>query len=50
MEMKWVMIMVICVFGAMFAGIGFTENAKSQCRLKAIEAKMTPEDIAKVCQ
>lgn len=50
MEMKWIAIMAIGMFGAMFAGIGFSESAKSECRLKAIEAKMPVDDIAKVCK
>ena len=50
MEMKWVMIMASVAFASMFAGIGFSESAKSQCRLKGIEAKMPADEIAKVCR
>lgn len=50
MELKWLAVMMIGIFGAMFVGLGFTESAKSECRLKAIEAKMPVDDIAKVCR
>ena len=50
MEMKWAMIAIAVVFTGMFAGIGFSESAKSQCRLKGIEAKMPADEIAKVCR
>lgn len=50
MEMKWAMIGMAAVFGAMFAGIGVSEYQKSQCRIAAIQAKMLADEIAKVCK
>lgn len=50
MDMKWIAIMAIGMFGAMFAGIGISEHQKSQCRVAAIQAKMPVDEIAKVCR
>jgi len=50
MEMKWAMIAISIFFGAMFVAIGVEEYQKSQCRIAAIQAKMSADDIAKVCK
>jgi hypothetical protein len=50
MEMKWLAIMVIGMFGAMFIGLGFETYHRQECRIAAIQAKMSTDDIAKVCK
>lgn len=49
MEAKWIAIMAMVMFGAMFAGIGYTEHTKSQCQIEGIKADLTPEAIVKIC-
>ena len=50
MEAKWLAIMMIGIFGAMFVGLGFETYNHQQCRMAGIQAKMSVEDIAKVCK
>lgn len=50
MELKWLSIMMIGIFGAMFVGLGVETYNRQQCRIAAIEAKMPVDDIAKVCK
>ena len=50
MELKWLAVMMVGIFGAMFLGMGVETYNRQQCRIAAIEAKMTPDDIAKVCK
>ena len=50
MELKWLAIMMVGIFGAMFVGLGIETYNRQQCRIAAIEAKMPADDIAKVCR
>ena len=50
MEMKWLAVMMVGIFGAMFVGLGIETYNRQQCRISAIEAKMPVDDIAKVCK
>ena len=50
MEMKWIAIMAIGMFGAMFVGLGFSEHNKSQCRIEAIKAGIEASKIKEICQ
>ena len=49
MEMKWIAIMAIGMFGAMFAGIGIDQYNKNQCRIEAIKAGVEADKINMAC-
>jgi hypothetical protein len=49
MEVKWIAIMVMILFGSMFAGMGYSEHSKSQCQIEGIRAGMPANDIIKLC-
>lgn len=49
MEVKWIMIMAMVSFAAMFAAIGIGEYSKSQCQIEGIRAGLTAEAIVKTC-
>jgi hypothetical protein len=50
MELKWLAIMMIGLFGSMFIGLGFESYYHQQCRITAIQASMPVEQIEKVCK
>jgi hypothetical protein len=50
MEMKWFAIVMIVLFGGMFVGVGFETYYHQQCRITAIQANMTADQIEKVCK
>ena len=50
MEMKWIAIMAIGMFGAMFMSLGFSEYYKSQCRIESIKAGVETNKIKEICQ
>lgn len=49
MEFKWVAIMAMVSFVALFAAIGVVEYSKGQCKIEAIRAGLTPEFVVKAC-
>ena len=49
MEFKWVMIAAAVMFSGMFAGLGYSEHTKSQCKIEGIRSGMTVEAIVKIC-
>ena len=49
MEAKWIAIMAMVSLAAMFAAIGVVEYSKSQCKIEAIRAGLTPEFVVKAC-
>ena len=50
MELKWLAIMMIGIFGAMFVGLGLESHNRQECRIAAIKASMPVDDIAKACK
>ena len=48
-DMKWVVILCVIFIGIPLVGIGWSENQQSQCRVEAIKAAMSADDILKVC-
>ena len=50
MEMKWLAVMMMGIFGSMFIGLGIESYNHQQCRMAAIAAKMPVDDIAKACK
>lgn len=49
MEMKWLAIMVIGLFGAMFMGLGAQQYGENQCRIEAIKAGVEADKIKTAC-
>ena len=47
--MKWIAIMVIVMFGGMFAGLAFNDYHESQCRIEAIKAGIEVDKINRAC-
>ena len=50
METKWLVILGIGVVTVLFSPLFMMEYGKSQCRIEAIKAHMSAEDIAKICR
>ena len=50
MELKWLTIMMIGIFGSMFVGLSIESYNRQECRITAIKANMPVDDIAKVCK
>jgi hypothetical protein len=50
MEMKWLTIMAVGMFVAMFAAVGVESYNRQQCRITAIQASIPVEQIEKVCK
>ena len=50
MELKWLTIMMIGIFGSMFVGLGIESHNRQECRITAIKANMPVEQIEKVCK
>lgn len=50
MEVKWFAIAFAVVFSIMFAGLGFSEYSKGQCRIASVQAGKSAEDISKICK
>lgn len=50
MEAKWIAIMAMVSFVALFAAIGVVEYSKGQCKIEAIRAGLTPEFVIKACE
>ena len=50
MELKWLAVMMIGIFGAMFVGMGIESYNRQECRIAAIKANMPVDDIAKACK
>ena len=49
MEVKWLMIGVAVMFGAMFAAMGVEKYSQSQCRIEAIRAGVEADKINRAC-
>ena len=50
MELKWLAIMIIGLFGGMFVAVGVESHYRQQCRITAIQAAMPIDQIEKVCK
>lgn len=50
MEMKWLAIMMIGLFGSIFIGMGFESYYHQQCRIAGIQAALPADQIEKVCK
>ena len=50
MEAKWLAIMAVGMFVAMFMAVGVESYSRQQCRITAIQASMPAEQIEKVCK
>jgi hypothetical protein len=50
MEVKWVTIMVVVVFGGLFAADAVQSYNRTQCVIAGIEHEMSTEDIDKICK
>ncbi len=49
-DMKWVVILMVAFIGIPMVGMALSEYQNSQCRLEAIKAQMSADDIGKVCK
>lgn len=47
---KWLAIMFIGVVVGMFTPLGIKEYVEGQCKVAAIQAKLTANEIIKVCE
>ena len=50
MEIKWFMIGVAVLYGAMFAGMSYEAHAKSECKQSYAQTTRSAEEIAKICK
>lgn len=50
MEIKWIVIGVVCVFACMSIGMGLQQYENHQCRMEAIKALVSPEAIPNLCK
>ena len=50
MDGKWLAILAVGLAVAMFGPLAFTEKAKGDCRVAAIQAGMDADSIIKVCK
>jgi hypothetical protein len=46
---KWMSICLICFVFGMFSPVIFMERGKTECRVEAIKAQMSADDIIKLC-
>jgi len=46
---KWMSICLIFVVFGMFSPVIFMERGKTECRVEAIKAQMSADDIIKLC-
>jgi hypothetical protein len=46
---KWLMIMMAVVFGSLAIGDGIEKHQLAQCKIAAIQAGMSADDVAKAC-
>jgi hypothetical protein len=47
---KWVAILLVVFIVGMFSPVVVSENAKSTCKIEAIKAGMSADDILKLCK
>jgi len=50
MELRWAMIVLGIMFGAPMIGLALNDYHKSECKIAAIHAHMSAEDIKQVCK
>ena len=50
MEVKWLSIFGIVVFGGIFIGMSFSEYHNNQCRIEAIHANIDVKTIKELCK
>ena len=50
MEGKWIAIMAIGMFAAMFAGIGLSEYSMSKCKIAYVQSNKTADEIKNICK
>ena len=48
-EMKWAMIGMLCIIVLPMTGMALNDYQRSQCRIEAIKAHTSADDIVKVC-
>lgn len=49
-EVKWYFIALAVIFGLGAIGVAYSEHGKQQCRIAAIEARLLPADVEKICK
>lgn len=49
MEIKWLMIAWAVIMVAMFAGMGYEANVKSECRQSYAQSTKTVDEIIRLC-
>lgn len=49
MEVKWFAIIMIVLFGGMFAGLGYEAKTKTDCRISFAQSNKTVDEIVKLC-
>jgi hypothetical protein len=50
MEVKWAVIVMVVLFGGMFAGLSVEKYQQNQCRIASVQAGKSADDIAKICK
>lgn len=49
-EVKWYFIAIAVIFGLGVIGMAYTEHGKQECKIAALEAHLTPDEVEKVCK
>ncbi len=50
MESKWIAIMAMVMMVAIMVPLGISEYAKNLCKVEALRAGVSAEDVVKVCK
>lgn len=49
MDLKWISITMIVLFGGMFAGVSYEAKSKAECRIAFSQSNKTADEIVKIC-
>jgi len=49
-EIKWFVLMVSVMFGAMFAGMAYEASVKAQCRASFAQSNRPAAEITAICE
>ena len=49
-DARWYFIAMATIVGLMVVGAAYSENQKKECRIAALEAHMSAQDIQKICE
>lgn len=49
MDLKWIAITMIVLFGGMFVGVSYEAHTKAECRIAFAQSNKTADEIVKIC-